>query len=323
MIITKTILSVIVPVYNVLPYLERCVHSVIQQTYPRLEIILVDDGSTDGSGELCDSLAAADGRIQVIHQQNGGVAVARNTGIGASTGEYIMLVDSDDYLIPRACEELLGVALETGADMVAFEAVSQLQPASQQVAISSGTGEVIVMNSREAGEHYLYGKYFQHSPWSKLYARRILEEVPFPPGLLAEDYAASYLHIQACRTVVHYDKTLYVYCIREGSTTTQGSFKLTLDVYKITCTKREVELNLYPGHRRQIETLYANCLLKTIARIYNEGKADTAAERADIEKRLSEIKFGELPFSTRLVHLLYRTNGSLFALFMKFVKKNA
>ena len=97
-------ISVVIPCYNVEPYLERCVSSVIGQTYPELEIILVDDGSTDATGELCDKLSKTDARIKVIHKENGGLSDARNAGIDVAEGEFYSFVDGDDYLEPDAYE---------------------------------------------------------------------------------------------------------------------------------------------------------------------------------------------------------------------------
>ena len=105
--------SVVIPVYNVMPYLERCVQSVVRQTYQNLEIILVDDGSTDGSGKLCDKIAGTDQRIRVIHQKNQGLSGARNTGIRQATGEYVVFLDSDDeWLLSDGLEVLLGNGYE-------------------------------------------------------------------------------------------------------------------------------------------------------------------------------------------------------------------
>ena len=103
----KKLISVIVPVYNVEAYLERCVDSILKQTYKELEIILVDDGATDSSGELCDQLAKKDDRIIVIHKKNGGLSDARNAGIDASRGEYLSFIDSDDFIHPMFMEVLL------------------------------------------------------------------------------------------------------------------------------------------------------------------------------------------------------------------------
>lgn len=114
--------SVVVPVYNVEKYLRECVESVLGQTYGDFELILVDDGSTDSSGELCDQYALKDDRITVIHQENGGLSVARNTGMDASQGEYIYFLDSDDYIRKDALEKLVARAKETDADITYFDA---------------------------------------------------------------------------------------------------------------------------------------------------------------------------------------------------------
>ena len=110
-------ISVIVPVYKVEPYLRKCLDSIVNQTYRNLEIILVDDGSPDNCGAICDEYAAGDGRIRVIHQENGGVSSARNAGLSAVTGEWVGWVDSDDWIEPDMYEYLLKNALEQNADI--------------------------------------------------------------------------------------------------------------------------------------------------------------------------------------------------------------
>lgn len=118
------LISVIIPVYNVEKYLSECVDSVLKQTYENFEIILVDDGSTDGSGAMCNEYAARDSRIRVIHKANGGASSARNVGIGAAAGDYLYFPDSDDYITPDALEKLLNRAEKEDADLVFFDAVS-------------------------------------------------------------------------------------------------------------------------------------------------------------------------------------------------------
>ena len=113
----ENLISVIVPVYNIEAYLRKCIDSILAQTYTNLEIILVDDGSTDNSGEICNEYAAKDARIRVIHKGNGGLSSARNTGIDIATGKYIGFVDSDDYLAPDMYEKLLGAIVNNHADI--------------------------------------------------------------------------------------------------------------------------------------------------------------------------------------------------------------
>ena len=114
---SSPLISVVVPIYNVEHYLERCLDSIISQTYTNLEIILVDDGSTDRSGAIADAYAAKDSRVKVIHQKNGGLSIARNTGIEACRGEYLLFIDSDDYIAPNMCECLLSHLTEADADI--------------------------------------------------------------------------------------------------------------------------------------------------------------------------------------------------------------
>lgn len=114
----KPLISIIVPVYNVEPYLAECIDSLVNQTYPHLEILLVDDGSTDGSGQICDDYAQKDARIKVIHKKNGGNTSARKAGLRVATGAYVQFVDSDDWVEPDMCESLMALAQEHGADVV-------------------------------------------------------------------------------------------------------------------------------------------------------------------------------------------------------------
>ena len=114
------LISIIVPIYNVELYLRRCVYSLITQTYKKIEIILVDDGSPDRCGEICDEYAKADSRVRVIHKTNGGLSSARNAALDIATGDYIMFVDSDDWIESNCCEELVKKIMEYNADIVAF-----------------------------------------------------------------------------------------------------------------------------------------------------------------------------------------------------------
>lgn len=117
------LVSVIIPVYNVEKYLARCVDSVLAQTYPNVEVILVDDGSPDGSGAICDEYAATHGNIQVVHKKNGGLASARNAGMKVMTGEYLFFIDSDDWIDPETLQELVEIGERTGVDFVRYTPV--------------------------------------------------------------------------------------------------------------------------------------------------------------------------------------------------------
>lgn len=317
-------ISIIVPVYNVKKYIRRCVESLIKQTYENIEIILVDDGSNDGSEVLCDQLSREDNRIIVFHKENGGLSEARNYGIVRCSGEYVLLVDSDDYIEKQTCSETLKIALDTGADMVAFrekkvyEGVGSKQIEDKYIE----TKRVKVLSGKEAGVKYLYGDGLQHSAWSKLYKRWLFDKVMFPKGMLAEDFATTYLYIYYCEKIALYDRRLYFYNIRENSIMTQASLKLVLDVYKSACKKYDFEKVIFPDHRKIVETAYCNCLLKTIARIYNEKTLDPVYEQKDIEEKLKHIKWKYIPASSKCIFLLYIFNRKLYAYIMKKIGLN-
>lgn len=314
----SNLISIIVPVYNVEKYLNRCVDSLIHQSYSNVEIILVDDGSTDLSGKLCDELAKLDDRIIVLHKVNGGLSDARNYGVSKCSGDYVLFVDSDDYVDIDICKETLEIALTTDADMVSFKA-QQLYECSNKKhkSESQGTGEISILTSKDAGIRYLYGDGIQHSAWSKLYKRDLLDKVVFPVGMLAEDFATTYLFISNCRSVAIYDKRLYVYCIRKNSIMGQASFKLVLDVYKSACLKYEFGKENFPEHRKAVETEYCNCLLKTIARIYNEKDESKLNEQREIEARLRKIQTKYIPFTSKCALVIYRINKKCFAVIVK------
>lgn len=316
-------ISIIVPVYNVECYLERCINSLINQTYKNIEIVLVDDGSTDKSGIICDGFRKQDGRVRVIHKKNGGLSDARNVGIVESSGEYILLIDSDDFIVQTMCEELIKVAEETDADLVSFRE-EKIDAESGKVLENAATETktVKVMTGYEAGKNYLYGKYIQHSACSKLYKRELFNKVLFPVGMLAEDYATTYLYVFYSDKVAYYDRKLYYYSIRANSIMTQRSMKLTLDVYKIACKIYEFELKNFPDEKRVVETAYVNCLLKTIARIYNEHDGCYVDFQEEIEKQLMGVDIQNISRKTLLVYMCFRINKKLFAKTMKMMGLN-
>lgn len=179
-------ISVIVPVYKVEPYLSRCLDSIINQTYRNLEIILVDDGSPDHCGEICDEYARQDSRIRVIHKSNGGLSDARNHGIDVATGDYIAFVDSDDYVTTDMYEKMLARLEFDNSDMVVcnyyrFDEGS-VPPEYGYINLPDR-----VLSKDEAFDFYLQigGDYV--SAWNKLYKRGIFADLRYPTGKIYED----------------------------------------------------------------------------------------------------------------------------------------
>ena len=221
--------SVVIPVYNVISFLERCVNSVLRQTYKDLEIILVDDGSTDGSGELCDKIATSDTRIRVIHQENQGLSGARNTGILQARGEYIAFLDSDDeWLLSDGLERLIQMG---NIDLISFKRVDIWYENRRTTSADYDTEKIDQMTDTQAIFSYLVTTQQLHiSACFLLVRRKILlnHEVFFPSGIISEDVFWSMQLWQHLKSVKFINLDLYGYHHREGSITK----KVTIRVFQ-------------------------------------------------------------------------------------------
>lgn len=212
----ETVVSIIVPVYKVEQYLDKCVESLTAQTYRDLEIILVDDGSPDGCPELCDLWAKRDSRVRVIHQENRGVSAARNTGLDAATGDYLMFVDPDDYLPKNAAEVLVERIFSDGSDL-AFGRMTH----SYEDGHCDGRSWDFIQDRCLTGEELLCGldgwEQSLVNALGKLYTRRALEGIRFPPMSSAEDLWVFPLIALQCRKVSMVDQLVYYYYQRSDS----------------------------------------------------------------------------------------------------------
>ena len=213
----KDLISIIVPVYNVETYLDRCMESILKQTYKQLEIILVDDGSTDSSGKKCDDYAKMDSRIKVIHKQNGGLSDARNAGLKLATGAYIGYVDSDDWIEPDMYERLYNACVENCAELAVCRYFCEYQDRTE----AGGTDRIVPLTRDELLKIYISGHdeyVIYNSVWSKLFKRELVADLVFPKGRNSEDIM--YTTRAFCRLgkAVYIDKCLYHYVLdREGS----------------------------------------------------------------------------------------------------------
>lgn len=207
--------SVIVPCYKVEPYLTRCVDSILRQTYRDLEVILVDDGSPDRCGELCDEYAATDPRVLVVHQSNRGLSAARNSGLELMTGQFVLFVDGDDWLDVACVETLHRILVETEADI----AVSNLlRTSDEQGVLSAGSGQVIVLSREDAIHHILKPRYGSMvAACGKLFPASLFDHVRFPTGRLHEDAFTTYRLILHSRKIALTTSPLYVYWQRPDS----------------------------------------------------------------------------------------------------------
>lgn len=201
-------ISVIVPVYNVEAFLPKCLDSVTGQTYRNLEILLIDDGSTDSSGQICDQYARKDSRIRVIHQENQGLAAARNTGLDEAAGAYVAFVDSDDWIDRDMYEFLYRLMHEHGADL----AICRLRRILSSSVVDGSTGELLVCDGLTAFEQMVRGIYpLGIGVFNKLYKKDLVEGLRFPSGKLIEDLYFTPHVLYRCEKCVYQDTAKYNY----------------------------------------------------------------------------------------------------------------
>lgn len=210
------LISIIVPVYNVKDYVEKCLDSICGQTYKNLEIVVVDDGSTDGSGEICDTYASKDRRIRVIHRKNGGLSAARNEGLDAATGEFLGFVDSDDW-IDLDMFKFLYELLETEEADISI--CSHYIERSGRTKIKYSSDEVLNLVPRDAMRLLVEDDIIRNFAWDKLYRRTLFRELRFPQGRYFEDIAVMYKVFYQARKIVMKGHPKYHYMVRTNSIT--------------------------------------------------------------------------------------------------------
>ena len=211
------LISIIVPVYNVELYLERCMTSILNQTYKNLEIILVDDGATDASSKMCDEYAKQDDRIKVVHKANGGLSDARNAGLAIATGSYIGYVDSDDWIELDMYERMHKACVENNAQLSVCRYASEYKDKT----VLGGNDTVVSLNRDELLEVYISGHneyIIYNSVWSKLFKKELVDGMRFPKGRNSEDIMYTTKAFCKLEKAVYIDSCLYHYVLdREGS----------------------------------------------------------------------------------------------------------
>lgn len=222
----EQLVSIVVPVYKVEEYLDRCVRSLLSQTYQNIEILLIDDGSPDNSGAICDAWAEKDSRIRVFHKKNGGLSDARNYGMARTTGKFVTYVDSDDFVAECFVERMMTLQQKYQADVICCDFT---QTCSDNAEYTTAA-QVEVYDNRQACFALMGSRYIPLViACCKLYRREIVEAYPFPVGKLHEDEATTCKFLYAARTVVLCEDKLYAYyqnpnsITRDGKTTNYGA----------------------------------------------------------------------------------------------------
>lgn len=283
----EDLISVIIPVYNTEKYLERCINSVINQTYKNIEIILIDDGSTDNSGKICDEYAKKFQEIVIIHQRNQGASVARNNGISKASGQYITFVDSDDMIEKNYVEYLYNLIKKYNVKM-SIASYKTIFENGKYIDLGKKYSEKL-MTTEEALDRLLKEQGFTVSPCSKMYHKSIFENIKFPAGKLFEDNGTIYKFIMECQTIAYGNETYYFYCIRSDSSTTSKFNIKKLDLIELTdnmCDDIEKE---YPNLKETVEKKKITVRFSILRMIdLKETDTEVNAKRKEIENYIKK-----------------------------------
>lgn len=275
-------ISVIVPVYKVEPFLDRCVQSIVNQSYSNLEIILVDDGSPDKCPTMCDAWAKKDSRIKVIHKENGGLSDARNVGMSIATGELVGFVDSDDWIAPNMYQHLYDLMVKDNSDIVAC-GIKMIWEDKTPSRILTKSG-CCVLNKEEAMRAIIEESWLKQPVWNKLYKMALIRDIHFPVGKYHEDVFWSYQAIARAERVSVSDHVGYFYVQRSGSIMGEGYSLKRLDAVEAKYQMLEFIRRNYPTLVSVCETeLFYTCL-------YHGQMATMYLERVETKQVFAFLK---------------------------------
>lgn len=226
--IKDILISIIVPIYNVEKYVKKCIESIINQTYKNIEIILINDGSKDTSLSICKDYKNKDKRIKLINQENGGVSKARNKGLNIAKGEYIVFIDSDDYITKNYIEKLLNAAIETGADVVESNYI-RIED-SGKIIEKSNIKNYYSKNNYEINKGFLENIFFKNMLWNKIFKKSVIKNLKFKDYKTSEDFEFLVNVYLNTNIKVNIEDYLYYYVNRNGSICNQTFSEKTLDV---------------------------------------------------------------------------------------------
>lgn len=308
--------SIIIPVYNVQSYLAEALESVIHQTYSNLEILIIDDGSTDGSGEICDEYAVKDNRIHVIHQENKGLSAARNVGLDMMTGEVVAFLDSDDAYYPEFVEKMIAAMIRNQADLVICRYASRETSERMRSDDLEYTGPSIpagIYDRKQALEARLNGK-INNAVWNKLYRKSIWSHIRFLEGHVFEDWDTIYKILNLSDITVVLDESLYFYRVRSESICSTFSWKNFSDMMYISSRVEafitENLTDVLSEEMLQKERIeHFRILIRSYAGLYKYKKdIDIKSERKKLRLQIiakgEEIKMESCSFKIRVAYAM-------------------
>ncbi|MFL0167757.1 glycosyltransferase [Candidatus Clostridium helianthi] len=318
---TKDLISVIVPVYNVEKYLPQCIDSILNQTEKNLEIILVDDGSLDNSGKICDEFSKKDDRIIVIHKKNNGLSSARNAGLEIARGNYIGFVDSDDWLDKTMYEVLLKLLKENNSDISCCDF---FKTANSNDSIPHIDNDIInSYNNIESLNNFYNGLYTQTVvAWNKLYKRELFKDISYPVGKIHEDEGTTYKLYYKANKITYTNRPLYYYRITPNSITTSKFNKKRLDIIdvydeKVKFIKNINNEEIYSKTLKWYLFKLINCYFECSNNIENNTEYLTLINQKVSETYKSYIQSDKKQLHWIILFSIFKINPKLYKIILR------
>lgn len=322
------LISVIVPVYNVEKYLKRCLNSLINQTFSDIEIILIDDGSTDSSGKLCDEIKLTDDRIKVIHKTNGGLSSARNVGIQECSGKYITFIDSDDWIALDTYEYCINLINTYNADCIQYDfiMVSNENPIKQKKEVLK------CFENKEILQYYMKSttKNGSYSVCRCIFPSNILKSIRFREGKINEDIDFKYIALSKCKKMIVSNQYKYYYFQSGNSLSLGGLKKRDFDLYEAADELHKLTKNETFGSIRFLgEVKKARTSLSLLSKIAYCGISDKTINKERIVLKLQRelrnnkkiLLKGPIPLSRKILTVLFSINFRFTEILVHFLRK--
>ena len=318
----KPLISIIIPVYRVEDYLSKCLDSVISQTYENIEIILVDDGSDDNCPKICDDYSKKDNRIKVIHKSNGGLSDARNVGIENSNGDFIVFIDSDDYVSNNYVEELFNLISDNKADIgITTHYIVNENNKKPRYQFSS-----FELNSHDILDRMLYDEDIDVSAWGKIYKRELFQNTRFPFGRFYEDAATFYqLVLNSCIIRVKNIPTYY-YVIRSNSISQSVFSETKMDLIKSTVEMTDSIKKVYSDLKKGCDRRLMFAYLSTLSQLATSKVKNEVVEKQLMsyikENRKNVLSDKRIPKRDRFALIISKFGFGFYRFCWRLYKKN-
>ena len=275
----KDLISVIIPIYKVEKYLEKCIQSIIAQTYNNLDIILVDDGSPDNCGNIIEEYRKKDKRIRTIHQDNGGLSDARNSGIKIANGKYILCIDSDDWIENNMIEVLYKNIIDNNADISICEFIEE-DDEGKMISHKNYNNKIEIFRKKEAIKKLIEQDIITNHAWNKLYKTKLFDNVEYPKGQLMEDISTTYKLFEKSEKIVYQNTPLYHYIQRGTSILGNITEKRINDQEYAIFERNKYLISKYPEYKKiiqidnltNVKTLYYLAIMGNHKNLYNSNK---------------------------------------------------